>query len=122
MSSNAASFDEARWRRLTDAEAAEEVLSDADREFLAAFVPESREAQAEAELFLALVGLGDDDERGVASSPLVNATVQHVRAANHPPAPPSVPFGWARSNWPVEGEGSSRQPRRWWRRSWAPPG
>ena len=34
MNKNAEDFDEARWRRLADADAAEEPLSAADREFL----------------------------------------------------------------------------------------
>lgn len=103
MNNNAADFDEARWRRLTDADAVEESLSDSDRDFLESFTPRSPAAQAEAQLFEALAQLGDDsrEDEEAANSPLVNATVQHVLAARARvtpvgagPASTKVSRGW----------------------------
>lgn len=83
MSNKAADFDEARWRRLTDARAAGESIDRADEVFVESFVPRSPAARAEAELFAALEGLGgDDDDEEAANSPLVDATVEHVFAAS----------------------------------------
>lgn len=78
MSNDAADFAEARWRRLTDAEATEHPLPDSDRAFLQQYSPRSPHSRAEAELFDALGRLGDDD--GTDES-FVDATVQHVLAA-----------------------------------------
>lgn len=106
MTNNAADFDEARWRRLADADAAEESLSEADREFLDGFTPRSEAARAEAQLFAALARLGDDgQDEEAANSPLVNATVQHVLAARRraePQAPAPAARG-ARRRWAVTG-------------------
>ncbi|MEM9461680.1 MAG: hypothetical protein AAGF11_46385 [Myxococcota bacterium] len=58
MNNRPADFNEARWRRLMDALAADESLSDSEREFLARFCPRSAEGRAEAQLFSALARLG----------------------------------------------------------------
>ncbi|MEX1368715.1 MAG: tetratricopeptide repeat protein [Nannocystaceae bacterium] len=78
MSNDAADFAEARWRRLTDAEATEQPLPDSDRAFLQQYSSRSPQGRAEAELFDALGRLGDDDG---ADQGLVDATVQQVLAA-----------------------------------------
>lgn len=107
MNKNAEDFDEARWRRLADADAAEEPLSEADREFLEGFVPRSTAARAEAQLFSAMARLGEDDwqDEEAANSPLVDATVQHVLAARHRAAPATqgTTPTMARRRWTVTG-------------------
>ncbi len=112
MNNQAADFDEARWRRLTDADATEERLSDSDRRFIEDFAPRSLEGQAEAQLFAALEGLGDEprDDDDADASPLVNATVQHVLATRNyegiavEPSPASDPSTTrSRSAWMIGG-------------------
>ena len=68
MNASSTERDEARWRRLADAQAAEESLSESEREFLEDFVPRSPEGRAEAQLFRALAALGDQ-EPGAGESP-----------------------------------------------------
>ncbi|MEM9461940.1 MAG: hypothetical protein AAGF11_47715 [Myxococcota bacterium] len=91
MNERSADFAEARWRRLTDADAEGVLLSGADREYLERFIPRSAEGRAEAELFAALAHLGDGDESPQADAALIQATVQHVMAARRiaPAAPVS---------------------------------
>ncbi|MEM7151731.1 MAG: tetratricopeptide repeat protein [Myxococcota bacterium] len=112
MNNNAADFDEARWRRLSDAEASEEQLSDTDRDFLYNFSPRSDAAKAEAQFFAALASLGDSQpgeaqpgDEEPANSPLVHATVQHVLAAqrNEVVADISPPPAKTRRRWAVPG-------------------
>ena len=114
MNNNAADFDEARWRRLSDAEASEEPLSDTDRDFLYNFSPRSDAAKAEAQFFAALAALGDSQpgeaqpgDEEPANSPLVHATVQHVLAAQRNEAvadiSPPPPTEKVRRRWAVPG-------------------
>lgn len=116
MTNKAADFDEARWRRLTDARALGQSLAANDEQFLDRFSPRSDAAVAEAELFSALDALGgaaddtaDEADEEAANSPLVEATVQHVLAAQQPRevgsvSPVASPSPWRRwGAWMVVG-------------------
>ncbi|MCB9719197.1 MAG: tetratricopeptide repeat protein [Myxococcales bacterium] len=91
---------EARWRRLSQADALGVPLSSADRAFLDGYTPRSAVGRAEAELLGALEQLGHGDAtEHPDDDALVRATVQHVMAArsvacvtSQPPVPRRRPW------------------------------
>ncbi len=70
-----AQFEDARWRKLRDADAADEPLGDLDQKFLATYQPQGEAERAEQELMQALAGLAgreDDGDRQLLEGVLTN--------------------------------------------------
>lgn len=89
---------DARWRKLVDAVAAEDPITDSDQDFLDNYHPEGPEAQAELELMKALQGLGEDEAGAdveAANSPLVTASVgQYLDEINESGERKEKPWLW----------------------------
>ncbi len=90
-------FEDARWRRLRDARAAGESLSELDARFVDAHEPCSPDARAEQELMAALVELGAEDDLDTDAADVADTAIVASVVAAYTQQPSSAP---SRRIWP----------------------